>query len=80
MPMPPQLQAARERSLAVEKAKEVPPVPPVMMLGLRKTANGYEVVRAQVPSDAVSVAVPAEPLNVATQCLVIEMRKLVEVA
>lgn len=78
--MPPQLQAAKERSLAAEKAKEaIEQEPPaVRLVGLRKTPVGYEVVQLKLPIGAtLTVINPAEPLEYASQSLLLAIRQLV---
>ena len=78
MPMPPHLAAAKERSMAKEAAKEAPRT--VVMLGLRKTAEGYEVVRTKVPDTGLEVIHTADPLGFASQGLLAAVRRLVSEA
>lgn len=76
MPMPPQLQKAKDASMAAEKAKAE--APPTYLLGLRKTEQGYEVVSAKV-SD-VTVLDQAQPLQFASHGLLIAIRRLIHEA
>ncbi len=80
MAMPPHLQAAKDRSMAKEAAKEAPTKvdPMVAMLGLRRTLTGYEVVRAVVPASQVTALAPSEPLQFASQTLLLAVRSMLD--
>ncbi len=62
--------------MAAEKAKDAV-APPVVLLGLRKNGQGFEVVRMTAPATStMEVISPAEPLGFAAQGLLRAIRSL----